>query len=376
MRLRVRVPIFIALAAAVVVAFVFVWLLHHRRAVADADERARREKQLSAGPSVVVARAEPAPATRTIVLPGDVQALRSATVFARVSGYLVDLRVDRGDRVTRDQILGAVTSPENERQLGPLLDNLTKKRAIADRLRPLVPKGVVTQQDLDRADADVKAALSDVDRLRAVIGETAIRAPFAGTVTKRYVDVGALMPAATAATQSAQPLVDVADLRRVRIVVYVGQRDATGIQAGDPVEIVHDDDPVHPIHARITRIPKSLDLRTRTMWVETDVDNTSGTLFPGLFVTVTLHVPAPRGLMIPADAIALTAGKPSVAVVRDGHVHFTPVDVAETDGKIARIVRGLQAGDMVASRLSDELSDNGPVRVAEPPALPQARRPP
>jgi RND family efflux transporter MFP subunit len=361
-----RLLLYFGLAVLVIAAFVFVWLLHHQGTIANEHERARREHQLSQGPRVVVAHAEPAPASRTIVLPGDVHALRVATVYARVSGYLVDLRVDRGDRVLTNQILGAVTAPENERQLGPLIDNLITKRAIADRLVPLVPKGVVAQQDLDRANADVQAAKSDVDRLRALLGEQVIRAPFAGTVTKRYVDVGALMPAPTGTTQTAQPLVDVADLSRVRIVVYVGQRDAVGIQPGDPVEVTRDDDPTHPIHASVTRIPSQLDLNTRTMWVETDVDNPTGRLYPGLFVTVTLHVAAPRGVLIPADAIALTAGNASVAVIKNGRVHVTAVEVADDDGKVARIVRGLSTGDQVAARLSDALTDNAKVRVVEP----------
>ena len=95
----------------------------------------------------------------------------------------------------------------------------------------------------------------------------------------------------------------------------------------------------------------------------------------GQFVTVTLHVPAPAGVVIPADAIALTAGKPSVAVVRDGRVHVTPIEIADNDGKTARVVHGLAPGDVNAARLSDELTDNGPVRVIDP-AVPQARRPP
>jgi len=372
---RGRAVLYVTGVVLVVIAVVFVWVLHHRRVTADEEAHAQLQKRQQAGPQVVVTRAQAAPPQRTIVLPGDVRPWRVATVYARVSGYLADLRVDRGDKVERDQILGGVTTPETQRQLAPLLDNLATRRVIADRLRPLVPKGVVSQQDLDRADADVQAAKSEVDRLRALMTETTIRAPFAGIVTRRYVDIGALMPAPTGSTQSAQPLVDVADLSRVRIVVYVGQRDALGINVGDPVEIKRDDDPTHPIQAHVTRIPQELDLRTRTMWVETELDNRKGTFYAGVFVTVTLKVPAPRGVEIPSEAIALTAGKPAVAIVRDGRVHFTPIEVADDDGKTARVTKGVAAGDLIAARLSDELTDNGPVRVVEP-GLPQARRPP
>ncbi|HEY1817151.1 MAG TPA: efflux RND transporter periplasmic adaptor subunit [Kofleriaceae bacterium] len=347
----------------------FVLWLHHRRTSADDRERAAREHELALGPRITVSAARKAPPTRQISLPGEVRPWRVAVVYARVSGYLDQLLVDRGDRVTKDQILGRVTTPETELQLNPLEANLKTKQAIANRLRPLVPKGLVSQQDLDTADADVQAAQSDVDRLRAFKGFETVRAPFSGIITQRYVDVGALMPAPTGSTQSAQPLVDVADVSTVRVVVYVGQRDATGVHVGDRVMVARDDDPTHPIAAQVSRIPVDLDLRTRTMWVEADVPNASGQLYPGSFVTVTLDVPAPTGVLVPSDSIALVAGKPSIAIVKDNVVHFVPVEVTDDDGRSARVVKGVQAGELVANRISDELHDNGRVRA-------QAMQPP
>jgi RND family efflux transporter MFP subunit len=359
---RTRVALYGGGVAAVLVAGTVVWLLHHRRGVADDRERAARTREQALGPRVPVVAARRAPATRAIALPGDVRPWQQATVYARTSGYLIDLRVDRGDHVRRGDVLGVVTTPETDRQLGPLVANLSSREAIARRLRPLVPAGVATQQDLDRAEADVTAARADVDRLRALHSENEIRAPFDGAITRRYVDLGALMPAPTASTQSAQPLVDVVDTRRVRVVVYVGQRDAAAAQVGAPVEIARDDDPQHSIVARVSRISRELDLRTRTMWVEADLDNAHGALYPGVFVSVTLHVPAPPGVSIPADAIALVAGKPTVAVIRDEHVEITPVEVGDDDGTTARITQGLTEGEWIASRLSDELANGRAVR--------------
>ena len=368
---RGRRILYVAGIVAVAVAVLFVLFLRHRHASADSDERDRREAELAKGPEIPIAIAAPAPITRRVVLPGDVRPFRLATVYARVSGYLEELDVDRGDRVTRDQLLGRVTTPETELQLIPLQANLATRRAIADRLRPLVPAGVVSRQDLDRADADVQQAKSEVDRLRALRNFDLIRAPFAGVITNRYVDIGALMPAPTGSTESAQPLVDVADTSIVRVVVYVGQRDATGVRLGDRISISRDDDPLHPIAATVTRIPRELDLRTRTMWVESDIENRSGKLYPGLFVTVALDVPAPNGVVIPSDAISLVKGVPAVAVIRDGRAHFVEIDVADDNGTVARVVKGLAPGDRIAQRISDELVDGGKVRAIDPD---QARR--
>ncbi|MFT3699093.1 MAG: efflux RND transporter periplasmic adaptor subunit [Kofleriaceae bacterium] len=232
----------------------------------------------------------------------------------------------------------------------------------------------MSQQDQDRADADVQAAQSDVDRLRALKSFDLIRAPFDGIVTKRYVDVGALMPAPTGSTQSAQPLVDVADISKVRIVVYVGQRDATNVSVGDKVSITRDDDPTHPIEAAVTRIPKDLDLTTRTMWVEAEVPNPEGKLYPGLFVTVTLDVQAAAGVVIPSDAITLIQGKATVAKIETGIIHFVPVVVGDDDGKTARIVSGLKVNDQIATRVNDELADGAVARAVTPDELDRRKK--
>ena len=359
---RGRLALFVVGIAAVLGIAAFALLLHVRRVHADSAERDRRAKEQEKGPRVPVVAAKVAPITRTITLPGDVQPFKQATVYARVSGYLAALNVDRGDRVAKGQVLGRVTTPETELQLGPLIASYAAKKAVADRLRPLVPKGVVADIDLEKADADAQAAKSEVDRLGALRSFDMIRAPFDGVVTRRYVDVGALMPAPTGATQSAQPLVDIADTTRVRVVVYVGQRDATGIQLGDTLSVMRDEDPLHPVAGKVTQIPHDLDPRTRTMWVECDLDNPDGKFVPGVFVTVTLAVPAPPGVLIPSEAIALVNGSPIVALIVDDKVHFAAVEVADDDGREARVVKGVAAGATLAKRVSDEISDGGRVQ--------------
>lgn len=371
---RAKIALFVLGIGAVVLVAGFATLLHLKHAHADSKEHGKRIDELALGPEVPVAIVKPAPKTRKVTLPGDIRPLRLAVVYARVSGYLDELEVDRGDHVKKDQVLGKVVTPETELQLAPLEANLKTKSVIADRLRPLVTKGVVSQQDLDRADADVQAARSDVDRLRALKSFDLIRAPFDGIVTKRYVDVGALMPAPTGSTQSSQPLVDVADISKVRIVVYVGQRDATGVTVGDKLQITRDDDPTHPIDAAVTRIPQDLDLTTRTMWVEAEVPNPDGRLYPGLFVTVTLNLPAPDGVTIPSDAITLIQGKAMVAKIAGGKIAFVPVVVADDDGKIARVVAGLKVNDQIANRVSDELADGAVARAVTPEQLKQRKQ--
>lgn len=361
-----RWVLFVVGIAAVLLVGGFLLILHLKHSHADREEREARTKAAEKGPRVSIVEAKVAPVTRKLTLPGDVRAFRQATVYARVSGYLAGLYVDRGDKVKANQVLGRVTTPETEYQLAPLVASYAAKKGIADHLRPLVPKGVVADIDLERADADAQAAKSEVDRLSALTRFNDIRAPFDGVVTQRYVDIGALMPAPTGATSSAQPLVDIADISKVRVVCYVGQRDATGIKVGDDLSIMRDNDPLHPVPAKVTQIPNDLDPRTRTMWVEADVDNKDGAFYPGVFVTMSLDVPAPEGVLVPSDAISLNKGEPVVALIDGDKAHYQIVQIADDDGRTARVIRGLKAGDKLANRVSDEIVEGGRVQPVDP----------
>jgi RND family efflux transporter MFP subunit len=367
MRTEARGGFLYVLGAVLVAAIaVLVFMLARARHDAAANERAERERAFAAGPPVLVATVAPAPPRRTLNLPGDVRAYRQATLYSKVSGYLKEIRVDRGDNVKQNDILGVVAAPETDRQLSSLENELAAKRAIAARLKALVPTGVASQQELDRAEADVHTVQAEVDRLVAVRGFDVIRAPFDGTITARYADPGALLPAATGATQSAQPLVDIADESRVRVVVYLGQLEAPFVKEGDACTVVRDADPTRPIPAKITRTARALDPRTRTMWVEVELDNHERLLFPGLFVHVEIAVAAPPGLVVPADAVFLRGGAPQVAVIAGGRARFVPVTLGDDDGKSVRVLAGLQAGDEVALHVGDDVSDGGAVQVVEP----------
>ncbi len=359
--------LYVAGTIAVIVVFaVFVGLRVHRHG-AEAKQRHARTMAQALGPAVNVVRATPAPPLRKLVVPAEVLPYQQVDLYAKVAGYLGDLRVDRGDRVKRGELLGVVTTPETDQQLAPLRANLVTRQVIADRLRALVPL-VATQQDLDRADADVQAGQSEVDRLAMVKGFERITAPFDGIITTRYVNVGAMLPAATGSTQASQPLVEVADTSRVRIVAYLGQRDATQVRVGDAVTISRDSDPQHPTLATVSRIPRALDPRTRTMPVEIDIDNADARFYPGVFVLVTLSVPAPSGVIIPSDAIVLVDGKSSVVIADGAKARFSPVVAVDDDGKTARILSGVQAGELVVAQVNYEVTDGGPSQ----PRLPKA----
>ena len=361
-----RRPYFIC-AAGVLLLALWVGLRWHGRQQAVVNEEQIRAAVLALGPRLRVARVAAAGPSRTISLPGDVRALHQVTLYAKISGYLRELRVDRGDRVTAGQILGRVASPETDGQVRSSRVTEADKAQVQSRYRSLVDRGVVSKLDMDRADADARVAAAESERLQILVDYETLRAPFAGIISARYVDAGALVSAATGATQSAQPILDLVDASKVRIYVYLNQAEAAHVAAGDPVHISSPDDPEIDRDAQISRIGGALDPRSRTMMTEIDVDNVAGRILPGTFVQVSLQVRADPAPSIPTEAVMLRQGETFAAVVQDNHVHFRRIDLAGSDGIHQRVRRGLAPGEVVALYAGDVLEDGAAVQPVGAP---------
>ena len=173
--------IYVTGIVAVVLVGALVFLLGRARRDAAATERRDRAQIAAAGAPVRTVQVAPAPPTRTIDLPGDVRPFRQTTIYAKVSGYLREVRVDRGDVVKANDVIGVVSVPETDQQLSGLEAELAAKKGLAERTRALVPSGVASQAELDRADSDLKTTQAEVDRLTALRGYNVIRAPWAGS---------------------------------------------------------------------------------------------------------------------------------------------------------------------------------------------------
>jgi RND family efflux transporter MFP subunit len=350
------------LAAVVLVALLF-W--RHDRALGREAER--RQQEVDRGPRVFVTEARAAPAARSLTLPGDVRGFLQSTVYAKIAGYVKSVRVDRGDRVTDGQVLGVLESPEVEQQVRAAEADLAVKRRTFQRYEQLVKKDFVSVQDFETARAQFEVARATLKQVSALRAYLTLRAPFAGVVTARYLDPGALIPAATGSTESALPLVEIADLRRLRVLVFVEQDAAALVRAGDPVEIRVDQQPDVCVAAPVNRCANALDPRTRTMLCEIWLEN-EHRLYPGTFVHVTFRLAAPRTPVVDSAALVLRKDKPSVAVVRDDRVHFVPVRPGLDDGKTVQIVDGLRPGERVVLAPPAELADNDVVRPVERPS--------
>jgi membrane fusion protein, multidrug efflux system len=194
-----------------------------------------------------------------------------------------------------------------------------------------------------------------------------IRAPFDGVITARFVDVGALVQNSTTNKTSNQPVVTIADESKLRVDVYVEQRDVPYVHVGDKAEVTDGSNPDRKMQAVVARTSNELDPRSRTLFVELDIDNSNHFLVPGSFAYVTLRIPVPSYPEVPATGLIVRGTRTLVADVADDEtVHLRPVTVASTDGIKAAIAEGAKAGQRVALNLPDEVADGGRIRPAQP----------
>ena len=353
----------VVLVLAAVAGTAVLFVREHR---ANARQVEQLQRDLDRGPVVRVARVKLAPAEHMVSLPAEVRADRRAVLYAKVSGYVKRVLVDRGDRVKEGQQLAVLESPDLDAQVAAAQAEVTLRQQQLQRALRLVGRSM-SQNDREQAEEAVKVAQSALDRARVMKGYDTLRAPFDGTVVARYADPGALLPAATGSTSSAQPLLEVAQLDRLRVALQLGQDDAARVRAGDPVSLqIEPGKP--PLVARISRLAQSLDPRTRTMLCEIDLPSPPAGLYPGAFVqaSITLHGD-PRPL-VPAEALVAQGGQIYVAIVQDGHVKLQRIRAGNDDGATVEVLEGLHGGEYVALNLGTDVPDGSPVRVQEAPA--------
>ncbi len=359
---------YIVVFVAVVVAAGAVYWFYRGKEERLAEESKARTAQVDKGPLVATAVTARGPDFRKVNLVGEALPYQSATLYAKVSGYLTKIAVDAGDRVRAGQFIAEITSPELDAQYRSAMASLENRQRLFGRTKDLAEKGFYSQQALDNAETDVKTQGDQVKEIRTMQSYRILTAPFTGVVTARYADVGALVTNAATNRSSAQPVVTISDPSKLRVTVYVDQADAGFIKPGTEVEIVDASNSDIKGKATVSRTAGELDPRTRTMMTQVDVDNRAGTFIPGSFLSVSLLIPAKSYVEAPSGALVTREGKPFLAVIdADNRVKLTPITLAGTDGKVIRIASGVDTGAKVALNLPNTVSDGARVNPAPAP---------
>jgi len=357
----------------------------HRQVIATA------EQSRDLVPEVRVASVQPGGSIQIVSLPASTSAFAAANVFARASGYLAKREVDIGDRVVEGQLLAEIVAPELDHQisqaeatLGQLkaaLQQAEANRQLAqvtwDRDSPLVSKGWLTAQQgtVDTQTLKAREAAVDVAQANVVAEEAQVQvlhqqkiyqrvvAPFEGVITQRNVDVGSLVQAdATSGTF----MFTIMQGNVIRTQVFVPQDQAFGLQPGIEAVVHVPEIPNRTFPGKVTRIANALQPGSRTLLTEIDIPNPDGTLSPGIYCTIELHIPRKTpSFRVSADAIIFNEAGLQVAVVENGVVHLRNVTIVRDLGKEVEINSGVEGGDQVILNPAVDLPDGSKVRPGQ-----------
>jgi membrane fusion protein, multidrug efflux system len=364
---RARSMIFYLVGAGALLVTVFgVIGLGQQRKHAAHNEAEARETEIQLGPRVRVATAKQAPGVRHLTLQGEARPYFEVTLYAKVAGFLSDLKVDKGDAVKKNQLIATVTAPELDSQYVAAVADARNKRVNAKRLSALAPAGVVSAQELEQGQASADVADATQASLGTERGYRVIRAPFDGVVSARFADPGTLIQSAATGQSGAVPIVSVSKGDKLRVYIYIDQSSAPFVHEGDTAVIKVAERPGWSRAAKVTRTSGELSPKTRTMLTEVDIENDDHVILPGSYVQVAVDIRVPPLLEIPAEALVTRGDKSQVAVV-DGQerVHYKPVVVADDDGQTVRLAGGLQAGERVALDLGSAVEEGGLIQVVE-----------
>ncbi len=231
-----------------------------------------------------------------------------------------------------------------------------------------VAKIHTVEADLIEAKAEVRLAEAELSKAKALVGFATIRAPFDGVVTQRNLFVKDFVRAADSGVSV--PLLRVERTDKVRVVVQIPDRDSPYANVGDPATVEIDALPGERFSGAISRIADSEDQQTRLMRVEIDLSNPKGRIHQGMFGRTTILLDRIKTPSILSSCLVGKThdGKGSVYVVRDGHVHLTPVVIGQDNGVRVGILLGLTGKEQVVRRPPSTLSDGAAVIVSQPAA--------
>jgi RND family efflux transporter MFP subunit len=356
-------------------------------------------------PVVTVLHPQMGKSTSELLLPGNIEPLYTASVYARTEGYLERRNVDIGSGVKAGQVLAVISSPEVDQQLlqaratlaqsGASLQqahaalqqakaNAELARLTKERDLPLGEKHAISQQIVDEvvqsynarvadvsaaeanivaAQANVTANRANVARLEQMQGFERVLAPFDGVITARNVERGDLVSTGSAA--AAKPLFGIAQSGTLRIQIDVPQSEAVNIQDGQKASITVRERLGREYTGTVVRSAASLDSAARTMLTEVQVDNRDGSLLPGMYAQVKFTLSGQRSsLIIPTSSLVIDhSGMHVVAIQSQDRIHFASVVIGKDMGTQVEVLSGIQASDTLVASPSDLLHEGQRVQV-------------
>jgi RND family efflux transporter MFP subunit len=365
------------IALLVVIAIVVAGVVPRLRAKAAL----RIETNSLAVPEVGVIQPKRGSTAQEIILPGNIQAFIDAPIYARTNGYLRSWTSDIGAHVKKGQLLAEIETPEVDQQLLQSRADLNTAQAnahlsqiTAERFEGLKNTDSVSKQDVDNAEGDYAAKQAIVDSARSNVGRLQdlqsfqkIYAPFDGVITARNTDVGQLIDSGSAGGV-AKELFHIAAIRTLRVYINVPQQYSVAAKPGIVADLSLAQFPGRIFQGKLVRTANAIDLATRTLLVEVDVDNPTGELLPGAFAEVHLKLPTEiPSYILPVNTLIFRAQGLQVATVEGGNrAKLVTIVLGRDFGATVEVVSGLTDADRVIVSPPDSLVDGEQVQIAQP----------
>src|SRR6516225_7352150 len=361
----------IALLAAVVFAAALYYRLRTRQTVRQ-DLAATVEESTRTPVSVV--HPQKGGAHLSVTFPANLQGYIETPIYARTNGYIKRWLVDIGAHVTAGQLLAEIETPELDQQLrqaeaaqAQAQANLDLARTTAARYQNLLSVDGVSKQEVDQAngtlkadEANLNAAVATVDQLKDLQSYEKVTAPFAGTITARYIDIGSLIASGTNTL-----LFRLAETSPLRVYANVPETYAPDIAPGVSADVQVPEVAGQKFPGQVVRTAGAIDPGTRTLLTEVRVPNPKGMLVPGEFGEVTFHLRSSRPtVVIPSNTLLFRAQGPQVALVKgEGRIHLQSIQLGRDFGNSLEVLSGLRPEDSVVANPSDSITEGALVEV-------------
>jgi RND family efflux transporter MFP subunit len=314
-----------------------------------------------------------------IILPGNVQPYISSPIYARTNGYLKKWYFDIGAHVKQGELLAVIETPEVDQQLEQARSNLLTAQANLElasitktRYQGLLKSNAVSQQDVDNAvgtynanSAIVEADKATVQQYSALVSFEKVYAPFDGVITARNTDIGDLINSGSSSAAKTD-LFHIAQPGKLRVYVNVPEEYSRGIKAGMTADLSLAEFPDRKFKGKLVRTADDINVTTRTLLVEIDVDNPSGTLLTGSYAEVHLAIPTQAStFLIPVNTLLFRSEGLRVGIVKDGKVALTAVTPGHDFGNQVEIVSGLKSDDQIIINPPDSIVSGQQVQIVQ-----------
>ncbi len=333
----------------------------------------------AAVPAVSVVSPKRTAPTDEIILPGNVQPFITSPIYSRTNGYLKKWYFDIGAHVKKGQLLAVIETPEVDQQLEQARSNLLTAQANLElasitktRYQGLLKSNAVSQQDVDNAvgtynanKAIVDADKAAVQQYSALVSFEKIYAPFDGVITARNTDIGDLINSGSSSNLKTD-LFHIAKPEILRVYVNVPEEYSRGIKVGMTADLGLAEFPDRKFQGKVVRTADAINVTTRTLLIEIDVNNPSGTLLTGSYAEVHLAIPTPSStFLVPVNTLLFRTEGLRVGVVKDGKVAITRVTPGHDFGNDIEIVSGLKANDQIIVNPPDSIVSGQQVQIVQ-----------